>query len=128
MSKQNEQTNPETGEVVYFVDFNPPAVDLKAVPHGLQEVLDELSPSGAAIKAEDLIDQVVTVHYMKPFKGTFGPALWCVLTTANGELFNTVFGGTVLCEKLWTARERLPLRFTLVTRSSSFANPYYDAE
>jgi len=136
MPKNNPQVDPNTGELPFDDDFQVPVIDLNQKVSKLVEVYEELAPSGQGCKAEELVGQTLTVRYMKKFIGRFtdtvtgqpSAALWCILTTKDGTLMNTVFGGKVMCEKLWTARTRLPLEFTLVKMNQGSPSEYYDAE
>jgi hypothetical protein len=136
MAQKNPQADPTTGELPFDAEFELPAIDVTAKARKLTEVYEELAPSGTGIKAEDLVGHDITVRFMKPFVGRFidqttgkpSSALWCVLTDADGTLYNTVFGGKVLCEKLWAARANLPVEFKLVMQNPDSPSAYYDAE
>lgn len=105
-------------EVARF-DLSQPISDFRAV-------MNEILPEGTPVKAEELVNREITVRYMRKFTGQYGPALYCIVTDANGELMNTVFGGEVLAPKLWAARDYLPFQLTLVYREQGQNDGYYD--
>lgn len=103
-------------------------IDFTLKPRPLRKVYEEIFPQGQPIKAEDLLNQELTVHHMKPFSGKFGRALYCVITLEGGEIRNTIIGAVAVIEKLWTCRDNLPVTFTLVQRDGGEFGRYYDIE
>jgi hypothetical protein len=126
MSDDKEDT-----QIISFEDeFGgaPVVADATAKPRPLAKVLDEIEPDGYGCKFEDCVGKKITVLSIKPFRGTYGAALYVRAADENGELFHTVIGASVPARKLWQAKDALPVTCTVVEHPSQQFGKYYDLE
>lgn len=103
-------------------------IDPKAKPVNARQILDEILPQGENVKCADVVGQKIIIHYMKPFQGELGKALWVVATTPDNVVVNFVVGGQIIAPQLWMLRDRLPIETTIVENEGGAFGRYYTLE
>lgn len=123
----NSNNNDDIREMV-LAQVGSRRIDMTVTPRKLAEVLDEISPQGENTKLAQHVGKKLTIWHLEPFVGQYGPAAWCIFTTEDGEMFNTVIGQRIVLPKLLTVMDYLPVTFTLIEKEGGQYGRYYDVE
>lgn len=100
----NDIIDIEAAQAIVNQTPEPGRLSTNREPVNWRTMKDRFDPDGDKVKAQELVDRTFNVTYLKPFDSSFDESKECYwvkgVDVETGQLFNTVLGGTVVCEIL----------------------------
>lgn len=128
MAKKQQDNEVIEGQPVEDDLFAQPKLDLTLTPKDAKAILDRVLPTGQETPIKELVGYDLVLRVVRPFRGKYGPALYCTFTDANGAVYSSVVGGQVIAPKVWALRNDLPVSLRLAWVEGGQYEGYIDIE